>query len=84
VYVPLVVGVKVHVELVAPDTEAPFRYHWYVIGVVPPLMVAVKVCDWPTSNVTEVGSIVTVSALLTVIPAVFDVACTPALSVTVT
>ena len=49
-----------------------FRYHWYVIGVVPPLMVAVKVCDWPTSMVTDAGDIVTEGAAFTVAVAVLD------------
>ena len=39
----------VNVELVAPDTAVPFRYHWYAYDPVPAEPVAVKVMEFPMS-----------------------------------
>jgi hypothetical protein len=37
--------VVVHVDDVAPLTAVPFRYHWYVNGLVPPETVEENVTD---------------------------------------
>jgi len=84
VYEPVEDGVNVQDELVAPETAALFRYHWYVYDGVPPVTVDVKVLDWPTSSVADDGDIETESAVFTVTDAVFDFTLTPALSVTFT
>jgi hypothetical protein len=55
-----------------------------VNGEVPPDVLDVNVCDWPTSKVTEAGEILTESAALTVTGTVLEDATRLAASLTFT
>jgi hypothetical protein len=81
-YVPVLEGVNVQVGLIAFGTAAPLTYHWQEYGDVPLETLEVNCFDWPASIVTEVGEILTESAVLTVTLAMLDFAFLLVLSVT--
>jgi hypothetical protein len=52
---PVLVGVKVKIEVVAPATNVLFWYHWNEKGAVPPFIVVDIICDCPCSKNAFVG-----------------------------